>query len=270
MLITFHHCDAVRAGQRPGSRSLRCRDTVFNCGRKAAGTLGQRRYHENQGTVCGFVAYSGCTAQPCYRPIGAIDRTPGWVARPGASRRAGRLVSVARSRGAERATRSPGHATSGRFRHVLRDAPCPLLPGRVGDNLGGPEVGQVLLPATPGGSPATREWQVSVPLTRNDDLPYGFLAPADSVTDPARPGASKTRRHRHNRQSSPGSPGRCQAAVEGVGRRMLLTLPVRPRSSGEQVLLMPHHRWGDVGHRARPWRGTSCIEPGSTGSSGER
>jgi len=46
-------------------------------------------------------------------------------------------------------------------------------------------VGQVVLPATPGGSPAAREWQVNVPLTRNNDLPYGFfLAPADSVTDP--------------------------------------------------------------------------------------
>ena len=55
---------------------------------------------------------------------------------------------------------------------------------RVRDNLGGPEVGQVVLPATPGGSPATGEWQVNVPLTRNNDLPYGFLVPADSVTDP--------------------------------------------------------------------------------------
>ena len=53
-------------------------------------------------------------------------------------------------------------------------------------NLGGPEVGQVVLPATPGGSPATGEWQVNVPLTRNNDLPYGFLVPADSVTDPSR------------------------------------------------------------------------------------
>ena len=52
------------------------------------------------------------------------------------------------------------------------------------DNLGGPEVGHVVLPATPGGSPAAGEWQVNVPPTRNNDLPYGFLAPADSVTDP--------------------------------------------------------------------------------------
>ena len=40
-------------------------------------------------------------------------------------------------------------------------------------------------PATPGGSPAAGEWQVNVPLTRNNDLPYGFWAPADSVTDPS-------------------------------------------------------------------------------------
>ena len=45
-------------------------------------------------------------------------------------------------------------------------------------------MGQAVLPATPGGSPAARERQVNVPLTRNNDLPYGFLAPADSVTDP--------------------------------------------------------------------------------------
>ena len=44
---------------------------------------------------------------------------------------------------------------------------------RVGDNSGRPEVGQVVLPATPGGSPAAGEWQVNVPLTRNNDLPYG-------------------------------------------------------------------------------------------------
>ena len=55
---------------------------------------------------------------------------------------------------------------------------------RVRNNLGGPEVGQVVLPATPGGSPAAGEWQVNVPLTRNNDLPYGFFG-ADSVTDPA-------------------------------------------------------------------------------------
>ena len=33
----------------------------------------------------------------------------------------------------------------------------------------------MVLPATPGGSPAAREWQVNVPLTRNNDLPYGSL-----------------------------------------------------------------------------------------------
>ena len=43
------------------------------------------------------------------------------------------------------------------------------------DSLKRPEVGQVVLPATPGGSPAAREWQVNVPLTRNNDLPYGFF-----------------------------------------------------------------------------------------------
>ena len=45
----------------------------------------------------------------------------------------------------------------------------------VRDDLGGPDVGQVVLPATPGGSPAAREWQVNVPLTRNNDLPYRFF-----------------------------------------------------------------------------------------------
>ena len=66
-----------------------------------------------------------------------------------------------------------------------------------GDNLGGPEVGQVVLPATPGGSPAAREWQVNVPLTRNNDLPYGFGAPADSVTDPAPRGWSRSAAQQH-------------------------------------------------------------------------
>ena len=57
-----------------------------------------------------------------------------------------------------------------------RPEEAPLLPGRRGvrDDLGGSEVGQVVLPATPGGSPAARKWQVNVPLTRNNDLPYGF------------------------------------------------------------------------------------------------
>ena len=59
-----------------------------------------------------------------------------------------------------------------------------MMAAWVRDKSGGPEVGQVVLPATPGGSPATREGQVNVPLTRNNDLPYGFWAPADSVTDP--------------------------------------------------------------------------------------
>ena len=45
----------------------------------------------------------------------------------------------------------------------------------VRDNLAGSEVGQVALPATPGGSPAAREWQVNVPLMLNNDLPYGFF-----------------------------------------------------------------------------------------------
>ena len=33
----------------------------------------------------------------------------------------------------------------------------------------------MVFPATPGGSPATGEWQVNVPLTRTNDLPYGFF-----------------------------------------------------------------------------------------------
>ena len=47
------------------------------------------------------------------------------------------------------------------------------------------DVGQVVLPATPGGSPAAGQWQVNVPLTRNIDLPYNSLASADSVTNRA-------------------------------------------------------------------------------------
>ena len=48
----------------------------------------------------------------------------------------------------------------------------------------------MVLPATPGGSPAAREWQVNVPLTRNNDLPYGFLGRSRilSRTQPARRG----------------------------------------------------------------------------------
>ena len=56
---------------------------------------------------------------------------------------------------------------------------------RVRDDLGGPEVGQVVLPATPGGSPAAREWQVNVPLTRNNDLPYGFFGARGFCHGPA-------------------------------------------------------------------------------------
>ena len=42
----------------------------------------------------------------------------------------------------------------------------------------------MVLPDTPGGSPVTRKWQVNVPLTRNNQRHYGFLACADSVTHP--------------------------------------------------------------------------------------
>ena len=45
----------------------------------------------------------------------------------------------------------------------------------------------MVLPATPGGSPAAGKRQVNIPLTRNNDLPCGFLASADSVTDPVGP-----------------------------------------------------------------------------------
>jgi len=45
----------------------------------------------------------------------------------------------------------------------------------------------VVLPAAPGGLPAAREWQVNVPLMRNNDLPDGFLSPGDSGTDPVAP-----------------------------------------------------------------------------------
>ena len=41
----------------------------------------------------------------------------------------------------------------------------------------------MVLPDTPGGSPAARKWQVNGPLTRNNDLPYGFqLLPILSQT----------------------------------------------------------------------------------------
>ena len=51
-------------------------------------------------------------------------------------------------------------------------------------DLGRPGVGQVVLPVAPRGSPAAREWQVNIPLTRNNDLPYGFGVSADSVPHP--------------------------------------------------------------------------------------
>ena len=43
----------------------------------------------------------------------------------------------------------------------------------------------MVLPAMPGGSPAAGKRQVNVPLARNNDLPYVFLASADSVMHPA-------------------------------------------------------------------------------------
>jgi len=75
-------------------------------------------------------------------------------------------------------------ATCHVFPATVGAIPRKAVLGGVRYNLGGSEVGQVVPAATPGGSPAARERQVNVPLTRNHDLPYGFLAPADSVTDP--------------------------------------------------------------------------------------
>ena len=48
----------------------------------------------------------------------------------------------------------------------------PATVGRVRDAFCGPEVGQVVLPALPGGSPASLDRQVNAPLTRSNDLPY--------------------------------------------------------------------------------------------------
>ena len=45
---------------------------------------------------------------------------------------------------------------------------------RVRDRIGGPEVGRVVLPATPGNPPTTRKRQASVPLAWSNDLPYGL------------------------------------------------------------------------------------------------
>ena len=81
---------------------------------------------------------------------------------------------------------------------------------RIRDNLGGPEVGQVVLPATPRGSPAAREWQVNVPLTRNNDLPYGFFsARRFSVTEPGKPGRPQWRT---SRQCQPHTGGQATSA----------------------------------------------------------
>jgi len=67
-----------------------------------------------------------------------------------------------------------------------------ITPNGAHDRIGGisamaasGDVGQVVLPALPGGSPATPGGQVNVPLARNNDLPYGSFAFAESVTDPA-------------------------------------------------------------------------------------
>ena len=40
---------------------------------------------------------------------------------------------------------------------------------------------------TPGGSPVARGWQVNVPLTRNNDLPYGFFGARGFCYGPDRP-----------------------------------------------------------------------------------
>ena len=79
-------------------------------------------------------------------------------------------------------------ATYGETARTEPASPGPAPDETVRDKSGGTEVGQVVLPATPGGSPAAREWQVNVPMARNNDLPHGFLAPAGFVTGPAPPG----------------------------------------------------------------------------------
>ena len=56
---------------------------------------------------------------------------------------------------------------------IASSSPCSAGRNRrVRDNSDEPEVGQVVFPAAPGGSPAARECQVNVPLTRNNDPPY--------------------------------------------------------------------------------------------------
>jgi len=53
----------------------------------------------------------------------------------------------------------------------------PLNVVRVRDTFGGLHVGQVVLPAMRGGSPALPNRQVNAPLRRSNDLPYGFSRP---------------------------------------------------------------------------------------------
>ena len=82
------------------------------------------------------------------------------------------------------------------------------MSGGVRDNLRGPEVGQVVLPARPGGSTAIGERQVNVPLARNNDLPYDFF------------GASPRTRRTEPRAPAPGqrdcAHGRCESRSPGL------------------------------------------------------
>ena len=101
----------------------------------------------------------------------------------------------------------PGGRTGARS--PLRDAPIPTplaeeetvpepdpADGWVHHSLGGPEVGQVVLPAMPRGSPAAPRRQVNVRLTRNNDLPYGFSCPPILSRTPI-PHFSRPRFHRN-------------------------------------------------------------------------
>ena len=114
-----------------------------------------------------------------------------------------------------------GRRFGSRFGAVYQGLKACAWPTRYGvrDSLGGREVGQVVLPATPGGSPAARKRQVNIPLTRNNDLPYVFFG---------------ARRFCHGPGEKPGD-----AALGRCGDGML-----RCHQSGGYVFSIPPYRGG--------------------------
>jgi len=58
-----------------------------------------------------------------------------------------------------------------------RHRACVRAFDRVRDTFGDRNVGQVVLPALPGGSLATAQRRVNLPLSRNNDPPYVFPSP---------------------------------------------------------------------------------------------